>query len=205
MIEMNNRNPGNRPNRSLPVLGFTLVEVMVTFALIGVVIALALPSYADMVNRHRLTSGAERLAAFINSGRTEATRRNQAVTVSYNRRDHKEWCIGVVVGEDACDCRETREGESNYCAIDGAKKVLSNADFDITELMHKMEGNNSLSFDPVRGILLDTGDDLLIELHTSDRDYKINLLVNESGNVKLCSKDDSHDLLGYEVCPIVEA
>ncbi len=185
--------------------GFTIIELMVTLTLFAITMALALPSYQVSLEKRRLTSAAEQLEAFVNFGQLEATRRNEPVTLSYNRVSHYDWCVGVVVGEDACDCEETVTSESDFCDVDNVPRILANTDFHDADLVHKIEGNNSLTFDPIRGILNDAGDVMTIELHTDSRDYKINLMVNTTGDVTLCSKDADHDLSGYDICPVVEA
>ena len=184
MIEMFKRNLNNRSNGPSLISGVTLVELMVTIVLIALGTTLALPSYTDMVEKRRLTSGVQQLAAFINQGQTEAVRRNQPITFSYSRSGHDEWCVGAVVGLDSCDCREDNVDESDYCAIDGARQVLGADDLGATELMHEIVGNGSFAFEPIRGILLESDDALAFGLHSDSRDYKINLVVNATGEVK---------------------
>jgi type IV fimbrial biogenesis protein FimT len=188
------------PSKRASNRGFTMVELLVTIGLISILTTLALPSYNDMVQKRKLNNNAQQLAAFINQGQTEAARRNRPVTFSYIRDDHDTWCVGASLGEDDCVCTQTDSGEGDYCAIDGVRHVLSNDDFGNTELVHSPSGTRSFSFDPIRGILLESDDAMFFELHTDSRDYKINLEVNESGNVKLCSKDDAHRLPGYGTC-----
>jgi type IV fimbrial biogenesis protein FimT len=200
MIDMITRNVGVRPGNYFSIRGFTIVETMVTIALISIITALALPSYSVMVEKRKLTSSAQQLAAFINQGHTEAARRNEPVTISYRHASHTSWCVGATLGNVACDCAETTSTEFDYCAIEGVEQVLNNADFGNTELVHLIDGNNSFSYDPIRGFLLDPEDTMLMELHTDSRDFRINLVVNESGNVKLCSKDNLHAVPGYPVC-----
>jgi prepilin-type N-terminal cleavage/methylation domain-containing protein len=47
--------------------GFTLVEIMMSLALMAIGIALAIPSYRDMVEKRQVTNGAEQLSSFINT------------------------------------------------------------------------------------------------------------------------------------------
>ncbi len=47
--------------------GFTLVEVLMSVVLMGIGVALALPSYRDMVEKRQVTNGAEQVASFVNS------------------------------------------------------------------------------------------------------------------------------------------
>lgn len=60
--------------------GFTLVELMVAIAIMAIVIAFAVPSFEQIRNGNRLSSGANDLLTALQLARTEAIRRNRAVT-----------------------------------------------------------------------------------------------------------------------------
>jgi type IV fimbrial biogenesis protein FimT len=182
--------------------GFSVVELMVSLAIFAVVAALALPSYAKMVEKRSLASAAEQMAAFVNFGQLESLKRNQPVTLSFTRRSHEDWCLGMTLGTVKCDCEETDDTQSDFCAIDGVEQIFNSDPFGNAELVHTIEiaNGDSLSFDPIRGILLDPNDDLLVELHTDSRDYRVNLMMNATGSVVLCSTEEGTRLPGYEVC-----
>lgn len=61
--------------------GFTLIELMVTVAVLAVLIAVAAPSFVSIINGSRLTSHANELVASLQQARMEAIRRNASVTV----------------------------------------------------------------------------------------------------------------------------
>lgn len=61
--------------------GFTLIELMVTIAVLAVVIAVAVPSFLETISSNRLTSAGNEAAALFQLARTEALRRNQAFVV----------------------------------------------------------------------------------------------------------------------------
>ena len=181
--------------------GFTIVELMMSLVLVAIGTALALPSYRDMVEKRQLTNGAEQLASFVNTAQGISSRTNQVVTVSYSRSHHDEWCIGAVIGDTACDCTETDSSANDYCAIDGQEFVLDNTATNDMEFLHSLTGDGAYAFDPIRGLFLDLDDSLTMEMHSDSRGYKLNLIVNNTGRVILCSDDSSHSVPGYDICP----
>jgi type IV fimbrial biogenesis protein FimT len=174
---------------------------MMSVVLMAIGIALAIPSYRDMVEKRQVTNGAEQLSSFINSAQGVAMKTNQVVTISYARSGHEDWCIGAVSGATACDCTETDTSATDYCQIAAQPFVLNNGHTHDIELMHAMTGDGAYAFDPIRGLLLDLDDSLTLELHSPSRDFKLNLVVNSTGRVILCSKDSEHRVPGYQTCP----
>lgn len=61
--------------------GFTLIELMVTIAVLAIVVAMAVPSFQSLTNSSRLTSTANELMAALQYARSESLRRNVRTTV----------------------------------------------------------------------------------------------------------------------------
>jgi type IV fimbrial biogenesis protein FimT len=181
--------------------GFTMVEVMMAVVLLAISAALSLPSYREMVEKRQLTNGAEQIMAFVNSAQMEAMKQNSIVTVSYSRTADNNWCFGATLGAAACDCNETTSTETDFCTIDTAQRVITNANTGNVNLLKSITGDGAYSFDPVRGILTDIDDSLAVEMSSNNQDYQLNLTVSATGQAILCSKDSSHKVPGYGVCP----
>jgi prepilin-type N-terminal cleavage/methylation domain-containing protein len=190
--------PAPRNSRQL---GFSIIELMMSIVLLGIAMALAIPSYREMVEKRQLTYGAEQLMAFVNSAQSESIKQNQVLTVSYTRTDDDDWCVGAMLGATACDCKQTNTAASDYCAIDSMPWIIDNSHAGDHELVQSMSGDGAYSFDPVRGLMVDLNDSLVVEMRSDSENYRLQLMVSTSGQVTLCSGDSSHSVPGYAVCP----
>lgn len=61
--------------------GFTLVELMVTLVVLGVVMAMAFPSFTFVMNNNRLSSATNEMVASLHMARMEAIRLNGRTTL----------------------------------------------------------------------------------------------------------------------------
>lgn len=84
--------------------GFTLIEMMVVVAIMAVLIAIAMPSFRDVVDRYRVRRAIEDLSATIYMARTEAIKRGGHVSIAKTAgaacSTTQEWTCGWSVFED---------------------------------------------------------------------------------------------------------
>ena len=77
--------------------GLTLVELTIALVIAAMLGAMALPSFAAMLQQRRLAAAAQALAADLGEARQEAIRRGQPVTLRFGWRA-ADWCYELVAG-----------------------------------------------------------------------------------------------------------
>ena len=81
-------------NRLHYLRGFTLLELMVTIALLSVLLVIAVPSFTEFRQRAAIRGAADQVATFWGDARFEALRRNQFVKVGF-RTSGTTFCLGA--------------------------------------------------------------------------------------------------------------
>ncbi len=61
--------------------GYTLMELMVTVAIAGILLSAAIPSFTSIISSNRLTAYANELVTALNLARSEAVKRGGSVTI----------------------------------------------------------------------------------------------------------------------------
>ena len=83
--------------------GFTLAELMITLAIAGILVGVAIPSFTSMITSNRLTTYANELMTALNLARSEAIKRGEQVTIRRKGGNSQEWESGWDVFVDVDD------------------------------------------------------------------------------------------------------
>lgn len=73
--------------------GYTLIELMVTIAILAILLTIAVPSFTSVINSNRLEAQASEIAISLQSARSEALRLNRSVSVC--RSTNGSTCAGA--------------------------------------------------------------------------------------------------------------
>jgi prepilin-type N-terminal cleavage/methylation domain-containing protein len=93
-----------------PDAGFTLIELLVTIAVFAILVAMAVPSFVDAVDRRRIIDASEGIAKQIQQARTIAIQASRPITMVFDR-SNAEWCFGLT-DQLTCDCNAPNDCQS---------------------------------------------------------------------------------------------
>jgi len=89
---MNNKLKKNR--------GVTLVELIVTISIAGILLSIAMPSFTSIINSTRLTTYANEWVAALNLARSEAVKRGVQISIRRKGSTNQNWDSGWDVFTD---------------------------------------------------------------------------------------------------------
>lgn len=153
--------------------GVTLIEAMVTVAILAIVASIAVPSFQGLHERQRLVRVAETVLADVRWARSEAVKRNQSIQVIFTTvATGTNWQYEIKAGSSTL---KTVTG-GNFSAV-----TLSNTNFT----------SHTVTFNPARGTAKNGG---TIDIKTSH--YTAKVIVSSLGRVRVCGT-----VGGYNACP----
>lgn len=156
--------------RSRLARGFTLIEAVFTLAVLGILLAAAVPSYANYLARQRLRHVAELLEMDLRRARTLSVNENHNIYVSF--QSGPQWCWGAS-RQSPCDCATGQP----RCELGG-----------VSAREHKgmlLQSGQSVTFQAGMGRALDW---TRIGL-SNDHNQQLHIDLNPLGRPQICGAD----------------
>jgi prepilin-type N-terminal cleavage/methylation domain-containing protein len=177
--------------KSKRVFGFTLIELMVTVAVVVLLLLLALPSFYSMRQRAALRAAGEESLGLLNEARLEAAKRNQQIKFSV-QSNGDDFCLGVttlVTNTAPCDCLGIEANAALDCDI---KTFPSDQDEwrDVTLSGTPTLGEDSgaVILDPKTSAITDADDvgGMTFDGPPGNNSYSQALMIDQFGRGVLC-------------------
>lgn len=176
--------------------GFTLVEMMVTLAVLAILTVVAIPSFIDFRERAAVRGAADQFVSFWADARLEALKRNRAIAVNLETDATGKMCIGASTAAAGCDCF------SAYACDVGQYPDAQTALAGVTPVGLPTLGPDDTdtiglaSIDPKRGYLTDDADVGGITIQSpGSAKFRLRFYVDRWAHAYLCAPTDSPQIL----------
>ncbi|MDP1650285.1 MAG: prepilin-type N-terminal cleavage/methylation domain-containing protein [Rubrivivax sp.] len=177
--------------------GLTLIELVVTVAVLVVLGAAAFPDMGEFIDRHRLVSQTHAIAELAQTARSEATKRSaggasELKSIAMTINPGSPWSIGLANGTAACS--------GSSCVINQGG---TNVPYAVTATqcsgcaMASPASQSVMVFD-LRGLVTGAVAETAITL-TSPRSKQLSVRISRLGRISVCSPGGS--VTGYPSCP----
>lgn len=187
------------------ISGFTLVELIVTVAVLAVLLAAAGPSFADFFERYRLRSAVDDTLTLFAQARQAAVEADRDVTVTFVGSG-ATWCAGakqkdepaagalLTSAADPCDCNAA----PGACVVGGDALLVNDASRGVT-LTGVFDGQ--FTYDSKNGTLADLGAAPTVGFLSSTERYGLRVAVSPLGQARACVISGKRPIPGYQSCP----
>lgn len=153
-----------RSNRS----GFTLIELMITIAVLAVLAAIALPSFKSTIERRQVIGAAENLQTDLQYARSEAIKQNKNIFFQF---DTDAWCYGIDDTSSDCDCSASPAD----CTVSGRLNVTSSDNYKDVVFQANNFSNDFIVINPRQGMVSDDGQ-FIFTIGEQSKSVSVNLV-----------------------------
>ena len=163
--------------------GFTLIEMMISVAVLIVLVAIVAPSFNHFFDKYRVKRAADTLSSFLINAKSEAIKRNKSVSMVITGTG-ATWCAGMT--ENAtCNCTT-----ANACQIDAQDRVIASTAFKGVKLLGPTTTATTphvFEFKTNRGTVTGSA---TVHFESADG-LKLDVVVGQFGRIRLCSPSGS--------------
>lgn len=178
--------------------GFTLVEMLVTLAVLAILVTTAVPALTDLLDTQRLRGTAQRIADDLRYARSEAVKRHAEIPIGVSFAPGRDWCYGISQ-QLPCDCHERNWRSADACLLDLSHErqlhTARAAPPQVQLVEARFSGMRTTRFDPLRG----TAQAGTVSLRSA-RGKRLDVRISTLGRVRICAPDATQGIAGYAPC-----
>ena len=158
--------------------GFSLLEIAAVLAITGILVSVAVPTYASYMQRQQLRLAADTLVQDLRRAREQSV--NAPVSIFFTFHAGPQWCWGVSRGLP-CDCT------GNVTPTDKplARCDIASADNRVQFKDVMIDAAQDFEFAPGLGQVTQSGS---ASLHTK-KGQRLQVVLNRMGRAHLCGQD----------------
>ncbi|MGB4811547.1 MAG: GspH/FimT family pseudopilin [Methylophilaceae bacterium] len=149
--------------------GFSLIELMVTLSVLGVILAIAIPSFQAMIKNSNIRNAAESVSNGLSKARAEAVGRN--MQVDFVLSSDSAWVVRQASDSAVIESKPGREGSPDVTvsAVDASNNPATTVSF--TALGGTAAGSFPIDH---------------VDFSTTGGNISLRVLVGLGGKVKMC-------------------
>jgi type IV fimbrial biogenesis protein FimT len=174
-------------------LGLTLIELLVTMAVIGVLGSLAIPSFQDWIQNNRTRNAAESIQNGIQIARAEAVSRN--TSVQFDLRANSAWtvCVSPAVPgacpdpDDATTVQSRAASEGSSADVTVAPSVASPYVFNGLGILTPAPAGGAVTID--------------VDNTAATDSRELRIVIGVGGSSRMCDPDTGLSATDPRKCP----
>ena len=163
--------------------GFTLVELIVTVAVLAIIASVAIPAYQGLIQKQRLVAAAEAARSHLLFAKSEAIKTGSPSQLFIRiSTGSSPWCLGISSSNATCDCN--LDGSCTFGLV-STERNLSGSEFSGISASSSL---THLEIDSIRGGMnAVTGQEITL---TSTGGEQLSIDVDTLGQVRICRPGD---------------
>ena len=175
--------------------GVTLIELMVTLAILAIILMMAIPSFNEFRQRSALRGASDQVESFWTDTRYEALKRNQMVKVSMSVSGDN-YCFGAnttISATDSTKCNCFTAGSCNVARYPASQSEWKSVRFFGDSNTTIGNSTGVIIIDPKRAGLASTNQIGFWTLASpaGGVDYRLNINVDRFGRVVVCEPSNA--------------